>query len=162
MVRQQRDRGLLRARVVCVLCSLVVAAGAVAACGGDDSGGAGGSGPEAGAGGGTPAAVAVDTFAGEWQSTFGRLRLTAAGDRLRGNYDFCAGRLSGRVVGNRLEGTWQEDTSACDDPESAARPVAEGTFSFTLDAGGDAFTGFYETTGSPERNAWNATRVSGG
>ncbi len=55
--------------------------------------------------------------------------------------------------------SWTEDTSACQDPESAARTVADGTFSFTLDPGSETFTGYWETTGFPEPNEWNGTRI---
>lgn len=141
-----------------------MAANALAACGADDpptnrSGAASSASRDDGAP--APAPAPNDDFAGEWESTFGRLKLTGSGDRLQGTYEFCAGALSGTTRGNRLEGTWKEDTSACTDSVSAARPIAEGTFSFTLDTEGDAFTGYYETRGSPERNKWNGTRVAG-
>lgn len=98
-------------------------------------------------------------FAGEWSTTFGILRLKASGNHVRGPYEFCDGTLSGTVRGKRLEGTWEEDTSACEDSVSASRTVAEGTFSFKLDPEGEAFTGWYKTKGSPEPNEWDGTRL---
>ncbi len=108
----------------------------------------------------TTASAEEEGFTGEWDSTFGILRIVASGNRVQGAYEFCAGMVSGTINGELLEGTWEEDTSACEDPESAARVVADGTFSFTLDPGGDTFTGYYETTGSPERNEWTGNRIS--
>ncbi len=107
----------------------------------------------------TTAPATAEGFAGEWDSTFGVLLLEVSGAQVEGTYEFCAGTLSGTLSGAVLEGTWTEDTSACQDPVSAARPVADGTFSFTLDPGSETFTGSYLTTGFPEVNEWNGTRI---
>lgn len=160
---------LLLNRFAIVLCSLLIAAGGVAACGGEDGGGAGGSGPETGAGGSGPEAGAgsratappdIRDFDGEWLTSFGGLNLKVSGRRVRGSYDFCSGTLSGKLRGERLEGRWKEDTNECQDPRAAARPVAEGTFSFRLHGGGDKFTGYYKTKGSARRSVWQGTRVN--
>jgi len=172
-------------RFVLVLCSVLVVVGTIGGCGADgsdssrDAGGpddtpssspdegegttSSSSSPDEGEGTGTAtpttASAEEEGFTGEWDSTFGILRLEVSGNRVQGAYEFCAGMVSGTVNGNLLEGTWVEDTSACEDPESAARVVADGTFSFMLESGGDTFTGNYETTGSPEANEWVGTRI---
>lgn len=107
----------------------------------------------------TTAPATAEGFAGEWDSTFGVMLLEVSGAQVEGTYEFCAGTLSGTFSGAVLEGTWTEDTSACQDPVSAARLVADGTFSFTLDPGSETFTGSYLTTGFPEVNEWNGTRI---
>jgi len=152
---------LLLTRCAGVLCALAFTVGAIGGCGGDDSGDVGDSGTAASqtAADDSSASPAAENFAGDWQTTFGKLQLAESNDGVAGSYAFCDGKLTGVARGNRLEGTWEEDTSACDDPRSAARKVAEGTFSFTLDEPGNAFTGYYETTGSDQRKPWNGSRI---
>jgi hypothetical protein len=148
---------LMLTRCAGVLCALALTLGAIGGCGGDDSDNSGATSPTSPADSTT--SPAAENFAGDWQTTFGKLQLEETNDGVAGTYAFCDGKLTGVARGNRLEGTWEEDTSACDDPRSAARKVAEGTFSFTLDEPGNAFTGYYETTGSDQRKPWNGSRI---
>ena len=148
----------LLTRCAGILCALLLTAGAVGGCGDGGSGSSGAAASQTSTADSTTS-PAAENFAGDWQTTFGKLQLAESNDGVAGSYAFCDGKLTGVARGNRLEGSWEEDTSACEDPRSAARKVAEGTFSFTLDDTGNAFTGYYETTGSDQRKPWNGSRI---
>ena len=99
-----------------------------------------------------PAAdAAVNTWAGVWNSDFGRMTLDAGGS---GSYEgFNPGTLSGNVTGNVNQGTWNQP----------GNPPKGGTFKFTLSPGGLSFTGewAYDAGGCGTACGWNGTCIEG-
>jgi hypothetical protein len=88
-------------------------------------------------------------FAGEWDSTYGQMRLNRFGDRLAGTYamagETCT--IEGRVEGRRFTFRYVEE---------AAR--GEGWFELAPD--GAAFEGLWRPEGSEEWFAWAGTRTA--
>ena len=88
-------------------------------------------------------------FSGLYRTTYGMLRLTRTGNRVRGVYTTRSrndSSLSGTVRGNVLTGTWVE-------------PDSRGRFRFTLGRDGRSFTGSFtsgEESGG-QSSAWNGT-----
>jgi hypothetical protein len=85
------------------------------------------------------------------------MKLRATGGALRGTYQQCAGKIDGVAAGNKLTGTWSEDGSRCpDDIETS------GTFTWTLEPSGKAFTGtwsFKDPSKNPSHRIWTGTRT---
>ncbi len=97
------------------------------------------------------AGAAQSTWAGVWNSDFGRLTLDAGGS---GSYaGFNPGTLSGNVTGNVNQGTWNQP----------GNPAKSGTFKFTLGASGLSFTGdwAYDSGGCGTACGWNGTCIEG-
>ena len=81
-------------------------------------------------------ASAANTWAGAWNSDFGKLTLSASGSgTYEGHYP---GTVSGTITGTCSKGTWTQPTN--DPPKS-------GTFKFTMSADGHSFTGDWAYTG---------------
>lgn len=96
-------------------------------------------------------AVAANTWAGVWNSDFGRLTMDAGGS---GNYEgFSPGTVSGGVEGNVNQGTW----------EQPGTPPKKGTYKFTLSGDGRSFTGdwAYEGGGCGTACGWNGSCIDG-
>ena len=93
------------------------------------------------------------TWAGVWDSDFGRLTLDASGS---GRYEegFTPGTVTGEVKpGNILEGTWSQ----------AGDPPKQGPLKFTMSPDGRSFQGdwFYESGGCGSACGWNGTCIEG-
>src|SRR5215470_11914263 len=79
---------------------------------------------------------AADSFAGTWETTFGRLVLTQKGDEVKGTYQFAPGApctLEGKVEKNKLTFTYKE-------------PDATGEGWFQLSPDGRTFEGKWRQT----------------
>lgn len=97
------------------------------------------------------AALAANTWAGVWNSDFGRLTMDAGG---AGNYEgFNPGTVSGGVSGNVNQGTWNQPGD----------PPKKGTYKFTLSGDGRSFSGewAYESGGCGTACGWNGTCIEG-
>lgn len=100
---------------------------------------------------GMSSASAANTWAGVWNSSFGRMTLDAGGS---GSYEgFNPGTVSGMVDGNVNGGTWTQP----------GNPTKSGTFKFILSADGLSFTGDWEysTGGCGTACGWNGDCFSG-
>ncbi len=96
-------------------------------------------------------AVADNTWAGTWNTDFGKMTLGAGGS---GTYaGFSPGSLSGTITKNVLKGTW---TQPGDPPKT-------GTFTFTMSSDGRSFSGVwaYESGGCGTACGWSGTCVAG-
>jgi hypothetical protein len=84
-------------------------------------------------------------FDGRWNTNFGMLTI----DGTHGTYRYAGGSLSGAIVGRAFTGQWNE-------PGINAR----GSFSLTLAADGDAFSGKW-TSENGNSGPWNGTCAGG-
>ena len=99
----------------------------------------------------TAVASAANTWAGVWNSDFGRLTMAADGS---GNYEgFSPGTISGPASGSVNEGTWSQPGD----------PPREGTYKFTLSGDGKSFSGewAYKTGGCGTACGWSGTCIEG-
>ena len=107
--------------------------------------------------------AAAERWAGTFDSTFGRLSLTAEGGQVSGNYSYCAGQLTGVATGNVLEGEWTEDPGACA-PNERRGPDAEseGTFKLTLASDDRSFRGTwqYASGATDPADQWIGERIT--
>jgi alkaline phosphatase D len=87
-------------------------------------------------------------FAGAWFSTFGRLEIVVAGDRVTGAYTHKGGRLEGTLVGATLRGRWREGDR-------------EGPCELVLEAGDNTFRGGWSYDGEAAfRGTWTGVRLA--
>jgi hypothetical protein len=87
------------------------------------------------------------SFTGTWNTDRGgTMVLVQTGVNVNGTYAN-GGKISGTLSGNTVNGTWSDDTGL-------------GTFSFTLSADGNSFTGNWLQILVPGGGTWNGTRVS--
>jgi hypothetical protein len=87
------------------------------------------------------------SFTGTWNTDRGgAMVLVQTGANVNGTYAN-NGKISGTLSGNTLSGTWSDDTGL-------------GTYSFTLSADGNSFTGNWLQILVPGGGTWNGTRVS--
>ncbi len=98
-----------------------------------------------------PTGVQGGNFAGNWETTSGKMILTQKGDLVRGTYEDQAkgGHIDGIVRGNTLRLTWvQTVNGSC------------GSALFKLSPTGNSFTGTWSSTDTPDTNAgsWTGTR----
>ncbi|MEQ1606099.1 MAG: hypothetical protein ABL999_14645 [Pyrinomonadaceae bacterium] len=91
---------------------------------------------------------------GQWQSTWGNISITQAGNSITGTYEHDNGRIVGTIVGNKIVGTWSEG------PTFTA-PDDAGDLEFTLSADGSGFTGRwrYGSNGAWQTKEWTGTRA---
>src|SRR5438093_6115234 len=54
------------------------------------------------------AAAQQASWAGTWDTSYGRMVLSQTGSTVTGRYESCTGRVTGTVSGARLSGTWVE------------------------------------------------------
>lgn len=97
------------------------------------------------------AGAAGNTWAGVWDTDFGRMTLDAGGS---GAYEgFSPGTVSGHVTGDVNEGTWHQPGD----------PPKNGTFKFTLGSTGQSFTGewAYDSGGCGSACGWQGTCIEG-
>ena len=92
-----------------------------------------------------------NSFAGEWESTYGRLKLKVAGDSATGTYRFAGGSvndISGKLLegGRKLDFTYAESNTS-------------GEGSFMLSADGQAFTGRWREKGERQWLPWGGQRA---
>jgi hypothetical protein len=73
------------------------------------------------------------TFAGPWDSTYGRLVIYLDGDQVRSAYSLNNGRITGSVRGTALTGEWRDNTG-------------RGTIELRLSPDGRSFTGRWTRT----------------
>ena len=95
-----------------------------------------------------PAAAVESTgFAGEWDTTFGLMRLTRSGDAVDGTYQMggttCT--IRGRLSGSQLRFTYKE-------------PGAAGEGEFELAADGNSFAGKWRQQGDEDWQQWSGRR----
>ena len=91
------------------------------------------------------------TWAGTWNSDFGQMMLDAGGS---GSYaGFSPGTVTGTVTGNVDKGTWMQPGT----------PPKQGTFTFTMAADGQSFTGVwaYDTGSCGSSCGWGGTCIAG-
>ncbi len=96
-------------------------------------------------------AVAENTWAGTWNTDFGKLTLSAGGS---GSYEgFSSGSVSGTITKNVFKGIWTQP----------GNPPQTGTFSFTMSSDGRSFSGVwaYESGGCGSACGWSGTCVAG-
>jgi hypothetical protein len=97
-----------------------------------------------------PTAPLVPSWAGAWETSYGRVELRVDGQRVTGRYQYNQGRLEGQISpdGRTLDGRWGE-------APSYQPPSKAGAFRFTLNPDGQSFSGGwwsgYAKTGSPNR-----------
>ena len=90
------------------------------------------------------------TFAGEWDTTYGRLTLKLDAEKATGRYQYAGGpvnELTGSVAGNALTFTYSE-------------PGVTGEGSFTLAEGGQSFTGRWREQGATQWQSWGGKRAA--
>lgn len=92
---------------------------------------------------------AADTgFSGEWETSYGLMRLTQKGDAVEGGYDFAPGTaatVAGKVQGRKLTFTYVE-------------PNARGEGWFELAADGKSFKGKWRAQGMANWGDWEGVR----
>ncbi len=95
------------------------------------------------------AARAQDSFAGTWETTFGKMKLTQEGDKVTGFYEMEGRRCSieGKLEKKRFSFHYQE-------------PSARGEGFFDLSADGRSFTGKWRQNGEGEFSDWTGTRTN--
>lgn len=94
--------------------------------------------------------VQLDSFAGLWKTTYGRMRLTQSGKEVRGTYDFGSGaNISGTIEGKTFKFTY-------DQPDGEK---GEGTFELAAD--GKTFAGTWKGAkgGDDAGGKWTGSRV---
>lgn len=90
------------------------------------------------------------SFAGLWQTQFGRLRLVERAGEIRGVYAYgSGGELSGKQEGRKLSFSYRE-------------AAVQGSGAFTLSADGRSFDGNWSTHDKSQSGAWQGTRIGGG
>ena len=100
------------------------------------------------------AQTAGHTWAGTWKSDFGQMMLDAGGS---GSYaGFNPGTVTGTVTGNVDKGTWMQPGT----------PPKNGTFTFTMTADGQSFTGVWAygadgSGGCGSSCGWSGTCIAG-
>jgi len=92
---------------------------------------------------------ADDTFAGSWETTFGRMKLTQDGDKVSGFYEMEGRRCSieGKLERKRFVFSYRE-------------PNARGEGYFDLSADGRSFAGKWRENGEGEYSDWTGTRAN--
>lgn len=86
-----------------------------------------------------------NTFAGLWETGFGRMRLKEAGGRISGAYAYAGGTLEGRLVDGAFKFRYSDAKS--------------GEGEFRLAAGGRAFNGRWRADGDTKWREWNGFRT---
>jgi hypothetical protein len=96
-------------------------------------------------------------YAGIWDSSEGRMTLTAAGDRISGTYAQDNGAIIGTVTGMRFDGFWIEDGSGrrCDTAKDGRHHWGRLVFERT----GDTLNGQWSYCDDAPSSSWTATRV---
>ena len=91
--------------------------------------------------------VPTPTYAGLWETSFGRMRLTQEGSKVSGEYSYTASStIAGEVEGNRLTFEYSEgDTQG------------EGWYELSED--GESFQGRWREKGNERWSRWRGTRV---
>jgi hypothetical protein len=109
--------------------------------------------------GGSSGDTSSPTWAGVWNSDFGRMTLDAGGS---GNYvspfgASSSGTIDGNVNGRVNKGTWEQP------PPRPGDPPKKGTFSFTMSGSGLTFTGdwAYDSGGCGSSCGWNGECIEG-
>lgn len=92
-----------------------------------------------------------DGFAGEWETTYGRMKLKVSGESATGTYRFAGGDvndIAGKLVesGKKLNLTYTESNAA-------------GAGSFTLSGDGQSFTGRWRENKSTQWLPWGGQRA---
>ena len=89
------------------------------------------------------------TFAGTWETTFGRMTLTQQGKKVEGHYEYDGRRcpVSGQVEKNRLTFTYEE-------------PGVKGEGWFELAADGNSFAGKWRPRGESGWGDWKGQRAA--
>jgi len=100
-----------------------------------------------------PAGAAEPSFAGEWDTTYGLMKLKVDGPKVSGTYQYEGGGIHdirGTLEGLKWQFTYQE-------------PGVTGEGSFTLAADGQSFTGRWREKGGGTWQTWTGRRpVPGG
>jgi len=103
----------------------------------------------------TPATIAQEpeveapapTYAGLWETSYGRMRLTQEGSTVSGEYSYTAtSTIAGEVEGNRLTFEYTEEATR-----------GEGWYELAED--GESFKGRWRAEGSERWSHWRGTRV---
>lgn len=74
------------------------------------------------------------SWAGEWDSNWGKMVITQNGASVTGTYTHDSGRINGTISGNVFTGTWSESPSY-------SAPNDAGDMELTMSADGKSFTG---------------------
>ena len=96
-------------------------------------------------------------YAGVWDSSEGRMTLTASGNRVSGTYTQDNGAIVGTVTGMRFDGVWIENGSnrRCDTAKDGRHHWGRLVFDRT----GDTLTGQWSYCDEELGSSWTATRV---
>jgi len=87
----------------------------------------------------------TETFAGLWETSFGRMRLKLEGNRITGAYAYKGGTLDGYLVDGKFKFRYSDG--------------ADGEGEFSLVKGGRAFGGRWRADGDKEWRDWNGFRA---
>jgi hypothetical protein len=95
------------------------------------------------------------SWAGEWNSNWGKMVFTQSGNVVTGTYTHDSGKLTGTISGNKLIGTWSE-------AGTYAPPNDAGDVELTMSEDGKSFTGKwrYGSTGNYNSSSWTGTRTT--
>lgn len=87
------------------------------------------------------------SWAGEWDSNWGKMVLTQNGASVTGTYTHDSGRLTGTISGNIMTGTWSESPSY-------APPSDAGDMELTMAADGKSFSGKWRYGSEGSWGSW--------
>lgn len=88
------------------------------------------------------------SFAGLWDTSYGRMRLNQNGSKVTGSYSLAPGsKVEGTIADRKLAVNYEEPS------------LAKGVAEFTLSADGQAFTGRWHATGNEHWKPWTGRRV---
>ncbi len=96
--------------------------------------------------------IPVNSWAGVWQTQWGKMTLVQNGNKASGTYEHDNGKITGTVTGNKFTGTWSE-APGYKPPDDA------GDVEFILSADGKNFTGRWRYGKKGEwQTGWNGQR----
>lgn len=88
------------------------------------------------------------SWAGEWDSNWGKMILTQNGASVSGTYTHDSGRVSGTISGNVFTGTWSESPSY-------SPPNDAGDMELIMSADGKSFTGKWRYGSTSSWGSWD-------
>ncbi|MBL0306397.1 MAG: hypothetical protein IPQ25_10270 [Chitinophagaceae bacterium] len=96
--------------------------------------------------------IPVNSWAGVWQSQWGKMTMVQNGNKVSGTYEHDNGKITGTVTGNKFTGTWSE-------APGYKPPNDAGDVEFILSADGKNFTGRWRYGKKGEwQTGWNGQK----
>ena len=101
-------------------------------------------------------AAAIERITGDWDTSFGKMTLKQAGNKIEGAYTNKNGKIDGIVTGNIIKGGWSQ-------APSYKPPKEAGEFMFVLSEDRKSFSGKYRFGfgGSAWTGNWTGSKSSG-